>query len=61
MLSGVPPVFGSVERNGAIDTLLPSAVPSVRTGFAFSALNKFTCARTCVEPNLKIRLTAKSS
>ena len=26
MLIGVPPVFGSVDRNGAIDTLLPSAV-----------------------------------
>src|SRR5580765_1525747 len=61
MLSGVPPVFGSVERYGAIGTLLPSAVPSVSTGFAFSALNKFACARTWVPPNLKIRLIAKSS
>src|SRR5215831_13464088 len=61
MLSGVPPVFGSVDRNGAIGTLLPRAVPSVSTGFAFSALKRFTCARTCVAPNLKIRLMAKSS
>src|SRR6478672_2820333 len=61
MLSGVPPLFGSDERNGAIDTLLPSAVPSVRTGFAFSALKRLSCARSCFAPNLNVRLRAKSS
>ena len=61
MLIGVPPERGSDDENGTIDTLLPSAVASVRTGFAFSALNRFTCARTCLSPNLNVRLRLKSS
>ena len=61
MLIGVPPVFGSVVKYGAIDTLLPSDVVSVRTGFAFSALNSVTCARTDFPLNLNVLLRLKSS
>ena len=40
MLVGVPPELGSEDRNGA--TVVLSAVPSLKTGFAFNALNKST-------------------
>src|SRR5580765_3654694 len=61
MLIGVPPELGSDDKNGAIDTLLPSDVDSVSTGFAFNALNSVSCPRTCFAPNLNTRLRPKSS
>src|SRR6185295_17455410 len=60
MVVGVPPELGSGDRNGA--TVVLRAVPSVRTGFAFSALNRSTWPCT-VTPwlNRNVRLSRKAS